>query len=97
MKNMNPSLFSNISFAKLINGVFIGVGLLIIFLALAACSIHEDVVMANMSNPASDYCLALDGKLEIVTGPDGQQGICTLPSGEVIEEWALYRRDHQDK
>ncbi len=97
MKNMNPGLFSKISFEKVLNGVFIGVGLLIIFLALAACSIHEEAAMANMSNPASDYCLALDGKLEIVTGPDGQQGICTLPSGEVIEEWELYRREHQDK
>ncbi len=97
MKNMNPSLFSKISFENMINGVFIGVGLGIIFLALAACSIHEEAAMVNMSNPASDYCLALGGELEIVTGPDGQQGICTLPTGEVIEEWALYRRDHQDK
>jgi len=97
MKNMNPGLFSKISFEKVLNGIFIGVGLLIIFLALAACSIHEEAAMANMSNPASDYCLALDGKLEIVAGPDGQQGICTLPSGEVVEEWALYHRDHQGK
>ncbi|RTR34480.1 putative hemolysin [Shewanella atlantica] len=96
MKNMNPDLFSNISFEKVINGVFIGVGLLII-LALAACSIHEEAGMANMSNPASDYCIAQGGVLEIVTGPDGQQGICTLPSGEVVEEWALYHRDHQGK
>lgn len=97
MKDLNPVFFNKISFEKVINGVFISVGLLIIFLALAACSIHEEAAMANMSNPASDYCLALDGKLEIVTGPDGQQGICTLPSGEVIEEWELYRREHQDK
>ena len=97
MKNMNSDFFNKISFEKLLNCVFISVGLVIIFLALAACSIHEDAARANMSNPASDYCLALDGKLEIVTVPDGQQGICTLLSGEVIEEWALYRRDHQDK
>lgn len=97
MKNLNPGLFSKISFEKMINGIFICVGLLIIFLALAACSIHEEAGKANMSNPASDYCIAQGGELEIVTAPDGQQGICTLPSGEVIEEWALYRREHQDK
>ncbi|QDO83656.1 DUF333 domain-containing protein [Shewanella psychropiezotolerans] len=97
MKNMHPGLFSKVSFEKVVNGVFLSVGLLTIILALAACCLHEEAVMANMSNPASDYCITQGGELEIVTGPDGQQGICTLPSGEVIEEWALYHRDHQDK
>ncbi|MGL5394791.1 MAG: DUF333 domain-containing protein, partial [Shewanella sp.] len=27
-----------------------------------------------------------------------EHGMCTLPNGEQIEEWALFRRDHpQDK
>ncbi|WP_342353247.1 DUF333 domain-containing protein [Providencia rustigianii] len=48
-----------------------------------------------MANPASVYCAKLGGKLDIVNTNDGQVGYCTLPSGEKIEEWSLYRRDHK--
>ncbi|WP_282097876.1 MULTISPECIES: DUF333 domain-containing protein [Pantoea] len=48
-----------------------------------------------MSNPASVYCEKMGGKPDIVKGPDGDSGYCTLPGGERIEEWALYRRDNQ--
>ncbi|WP_394391861.1 putative hemolysin [Shewanella woodyi] len=50
---------------------------------------------SGMENPASSYCLALGGELTIETGLDGQIGICHLPSGESVEEWSLYRRDHR--
>lgn len=49
----------------------------------------------GMANPASVYCEQLGGKTEIVEAKEGQQGICMLPSGEKIEEWLLYHRDHQ--
>lgn len=49
----------------------------------------------GMANPASVYCEQLGGKTEIVEAKEGQQGICMLPSGEKIEEWSLYHRDHQ--
>ena len=48
-----------------------------------------------MANPASVYCEKIGGKLEIVDSLAGQIGNCTLPSGEIVEEWTLYRRDHQ--
>jgi hypothetical protein len=48
----------------------------------------------GMANPASVYCAKLGGKLDIVKERDGEVGYCTLPSGERIEEWALFRRDH---
>ncbi|AWM80070.1 hypothetical protein DKL61_06710 [Gammaproteobacteria bacterium ESL0073] len=48
-----------------------------------------------MANPASVYCEQIGGKLEIKNSTDGQYGMCTLPNGEQIEEWALYRRDHK--
>ncbi|HGN2348801.1 TPA: DUF333 domain-containing protein [Proteus mirabilis] len=48
-----------------------------------------------MANPASVYCGEIGGKLEIVNTDKGQVGYCTLPSGERIEEWTLYRRDHK--
>ncbi|MGS0682207.1 DUF333 domain-containing protein [Shewanella sp. 125m-7] len=40
-------------------------------------------------NPAAEYCLSLEGKLDLATG------FCTLPSGEKVEQWALYHRDHK--
>ncbi|WP_299489740.1 DUF333 domain-containing protein [uncultured Shewanella sp.] len=48
----------------------------------------------GQKNPASQYCVSLGGTLEIKTEEAGQVGYCTLPSGEVIEEWALFKRDH---
>ncbi|WP_094111047.1 MULTISPECIES: putative hemolysin [Pantoea] len=63
---------------------------------LAACSSRTDKPQqTGMSNPASVYCEKMGGKPDIVKGPDGDSGYCTLPGGERIEEWALYRRDNQ--
>ncbi|EUK17950.1 MULTISPECIES: putative hemolysin [Commensalibacter] len=47
-----------------------------------------------MPNPASVYCVELHGKSILMNNPQGQYANCKLPSGELIEEWALYRRDH---
>ena len=52
----------------------------------------------GMPNPASQYCIEQQGELEIradVKG--GQTGYCHLKNGEVIEEWALFRRSDQAK
>jgi putative hemolysin len=48
----------------------------------------------GIANPASVHCLELGGTLEIVDGPDGQVGWCTLPDGRRVEEWELYRETH---
>ena len=48
----------------------------------------------GQKNPASQYCISLGGSLDIKTEQAGQVGYCTLPNGEVIEEWALFKRDH---
>lgn len=45
----------------------------------------------GMANPASVNCAQRGGKLQIVTTPAGQTGICTFPSGKQCEEWALLR------
>ena len=51
----------------------------------------------QMANPASEYCVSIGGDLEIQTQTDGQIGICHLPSGEKIEEWALYRKANKQE
>lgn len=60
----------------------------------AACGSGGTNAPLSMDNPASQYCAERGGKLEIIEEPAGQVGMCHLPSGEVIEEWTLFRRDH---
>jgi len=63
---------------------------------LVACLTQNDKPkQIGMANSAAVYCEKIGGKLDKVKGPDGESGYCTLPSGERIEEWALYRRDNQ--
>ncbi|MGL6011029.1 MAG: putative hemolysin [Shewanella oncorhynchi] len=62
--------------------------------ALIGCSDTEQVKIAN---PASEYCVSIGGNLTIEKTAEGEHGICTLPSGEAIEEWALFRRDHKEE
>lgn len=44
-----------------------------------------------LANPASVFCVQSGGKSEIRTGRRGQYGVCRLPDGRVVEEWAYYR------
>lgn len=48
----------------------------------------------GMPNPASVYCLKLGGKEINKTTELGVSTDCLLPTGERIDEWALFRRDH---
>ncbi|HHG0704157.1 TPA: DUF333 domain-containing protein [Klebsiella pneumoniae] len=62
----------------------------------AGCSAHQEhKPTIGMANPASVYCVKQGGKLDIVKTDKGEVGYCTLPSGERLEEWALYRRDNK--
>ena len=48
-----------------------------------------------MKNPASEYCIQQGGTLDIVKDKDGNQiGMCRLPDGRVVEEWAFFRSQH---
>jgi putative hemolysin len=44
-----------------------------------------------LANPASVFCVNSGGKSEIRNGPRGQYGVCRLPDGRVVEEWAYFR------
>ncbi|PKC38167.1 hemolysin [Pantoea ananatis 15320] len=48
---------------------------------------------SQLANPASQHCLAVGGKIDSVKTAGGEEGYCTLPSGERIDEWAFYRRN----
>jgi len=44
-----------------------------------------------LANPASVFCVQSGGKSEIRKAPRGQYGVCRLPDGRVVEEWAYFR------
>ncbi len=55
----------------------------------------EPPARVGMPNPASAYCVQKGGKLSLQKDAAGNQsGLCALPDGTVMEEWALFRRDH---
>jgi len=47
--------------------------------------------MLAMANPASAACTRAGGTLTFVQSDKGEQGMCTLPSGEVCDEWEFFR------
>jgi len=44
-----------------------------------------------LANPASVFCVQSGGKSEIRQGRRGQYGVCILPDGRVVDEWAYFR------
>ena len=68
-------------------------------LGLAACAgSHTTSAQApaiGMPNPASAYCVQQGGKSEIRKNQDGSEyGVCILPDGKEVEEWAYYRANN---
>jgi len=50
----------------------------------------------GMANPASAYCVQQGGKSEIRKNQDGSEyGVCILPDGKEVEEWAYYRANNK--
>jgi uncharacterized protein len=46
---------------------------------------------AGLANPASEFCVAQGGEVEIVSGADGDVAYCNLPDGTRVEEWDYFR------
>jgi uncharacterized protein len=59
--------------------------------AIVASSQHASAQL-GLANPAAVFCVKSGGKSEIRNGPRGQYGVCRLPTGRVVDEWAYYRR-----
>jgi putative hemolysin len=63
----------------------------LIFVAVLVISPQSAWALAN---PASVFCVQSGGKSEIRKGARGQYGVCRLPDGSVVDEWAYYRKMH---
>lgn len=78
-----------------INSMVLPATLMLAGLQLSACAQQASHPQRlNMHNPAADWCVQSGGQLTQVQTNKGVTAYCTLPSGERIEEWALFRRDH---
>jgi len=62
-------------------------------LSTSACTPSESATKpaTEIANPASVNCINAGGKLTIQRTPQGEFGMCQLPSGKVCEEWTLFR------
>jgi len=64
-------------------------------LLATGCSQQAVEPQVSMANPASEYCLAQGGKLEMKKDAQGNEyALCHLPNGQVIEEWEYFRQNH---
>lgn len=61
------------------------------FAVLAMLAVGLESAWA-LANPASVFCVQSGGKSEIRNGARGQYGVCVLPDGQVVEEWAYFRK-----
>jgi uncharacterized protein len=61
------------------------------FILLVMLTIGAERAWA-LANPASVFCVQNGGKSEIRNSARGQYGVCRLPDGRVVEEWAYYRK-----
>jgi hypothetical protein len=61
---------------------------------LAACDDDskpaDTTTPAEIANPASEFCVAQGGTVEIVDEAGGQVGYCNLPDGSRVEEWEYF-------
>jgi putative hemolysin len=73
--------------------------LMMLTITMSACASQENVEQpkrVGLANPASTYCISLGGKRETRTDAAGNESsACHLPDGSIIDEWALFRRDHR--
>lgn len=72
-----------------------GITLMMLTLQLTACTPHAaESQRLSMRNPASEWCVQGGGQLIKESSTSGSALFCLLPSGERIEQWALFHRDH---
>jgi putative hemolysin len=63
-------------------------GVLVLCLATAHAA---DIWLIAMANPAAVACKEAGGTISKIYTDKGEQGMCTLPSGTVCEEWAFFK------
>jgi len=69
--------------------------LMLATLLMSACTPHSaEPPRLTMRNPASEWCAQRGGQQVQEASSNRNILYCLLPSGEKIEQWALFHRDH---
>lgn len=74
--------------------------IILLMLFCCGCISREETLppsgqQQTMGNPASLYCQSLGFQTAIRTDTNGSQyGVCCMPNGTEVDEWALYRSAH---
>lgn len=69
--------------------------LMLATLQMSGCTSHNaEPQRLTMRNPASEWCVQRGGQLVQESSSNGSTSYCLLPSGEKIEQWKLFYRDH---
>lgn len=76
---------------KLLTGVVPLLAVLLASCASAPKPLSPSTQAARAASPASLNCVQNQGRLEIIRTPEGEQGICVLPSGKRCDEWEMFR------
>ncbi|MBP6117589.1 MAG: DUF333 domain-containing protein [Neisseriaceae bacterium] len=66
---------------------------------LSACAQLETLATPNigMANPATQFCLAQGKEHTIQKTSAGEKGLCRLPNGQTVDEWAYFRQHQAPK
>ncbi|AVE16812.1 DUF333 domain-containing protein (plasmid) [Pantoea vagans] len=79
---------------KITNRIIVGF-LILAALQISACTPHHpEPQRLVMRNPASQGCLQRGGQQVKDESLNTSRLYCLLPSGERIQQWALYHRDY---
>lgn len=74
-----------IDIRKLIVGGLFSVAAVLFLLGIV------NVPVMAMVNPSAAYCEALGYKYVVETTPQGQRGLCQMPSGEMVSAWEFLK------
>lgn len=79
---------------KIVNRITV-CSLMLATLQMSACTPHSaESPRLTMRNPASEWCAQRGGQQVEEASSNGNTLYCLLPSGEKIEQWALFHREH---
>ena len=58
---------------------------------LGACTSTSDET--ELANPAAEFCIEQGGQHEIRKTAEGDQGLCRLADGTLVDAWDFFRKN----